>query len=52
MFSFISKITGVFNEEWELKCEPPCITHLPTLKLTGQAFIDDLQTDQRQEFQK
>ncbi|CAK77947.1 unnamed protein product (macronuclear) [Paramecium tetraurelia] len=52
VFSFLSKQAGVFNEEWELKCEPPCLTQLPNLKLTGIAFIDDELTNGRKEFQK
>ncbi|CAD8058113.1 unnamed protein product [Paramecium primaurelia] len=52
VFSFLSKQAGVFNEEWELKCEPPCLTQLPNLKLTGISFIDDELTNGRKEFQK
>jgi hypothetical protein len=37
----LSKITGVFNEEWQLKCEPPAIEPLPNLKLTGVAYVQD-----------
>lgn len=39
VFSFISKVTGVFNEEWNLKCEPPTRDSLPNLKLSGQSYL-------------
>lgn len=51
VFSFLSKITGIFNEEWQLKCEPPCLQPLPNLKLTGIANIDDELTNMRKKFE-
>lgn len=51
VFSFLSKTTGVFNEEWQLKCEPPCMQPLPNLKLTGVACVEDELTDARRDFQ-
>jgi len=28
-------VTGIFYEEWALKCEPSLIDQLPTIKFTG-----------------
>lgn len=50
VFSFLSKVTGIFNEEWELKCEPPCTNDIPTLKLTGSAYLSDQLTEHRKTF--
>jgi hypothetical protein len=50
IFAFISKITGIFNEEWLLKCEPPTIQHLPNLKLSGNAISEDNLKDWRHTF--
>lgn len=51
VFSFLSKLTGVFNEEWQLKCEPPCLQSVPTLKLSGTAYIDDDYNQKRKDFE-
>ena len=40
-FSFKSNVTGIFYEEWILKCEPSLIDPLPTIKFTGQAIETD-----------
>ena len=40
-FSFKSSITGVFNEEWALECEPALVSNLPNLQLSGNAYEDD-----------
>ena len=34
-FSFKSNVTGIFYEEWTLKCEPPLIDPLAIIKFTG-----------------
>lgn len=52
MFAFISQVTGIFSEEWELKCEPPTIpsVSVPRLKLTGNAIDVDELKEWRSEF--
>jgi hypothetical protein len=40
-FTFRSRTTGIFEEEWVLECEPPLITPLPPVKLAGHAIQDD-----------
>jgi hypothetical protein len=43
VFAFMSKVTGIFYEEWELHCEPPSTKPIPRLKLTGNAIdVDEL----------
>lgn len=41
-FSFLSKVTGIFDEEWILNCEPHLIEPLPKIKFSGQAIVEDL----------
>ena len=40
-FTFKSRITGIFDEEWVLECEPSLLHALPTIKLSGHAIQED-----------
>ena len=40
-FSFKSRSTGIFDEEWVLECEPPLLAPLPIITLSGHAIEDD-----------
>ena len=43
IFAFLSSMTGIFYEEWYLKCEPPTQNPLEKLKLSGHAIkVDNL----------
>ncbi|EGR28464.1 mycbp associated protein, putative, partial [Ichthyophthirius multifiliis] len=43
IFSFMSKLTGTFYEEWEFKCEPPNQNQVKNLKLSGHSIdVDNL----------
>lgn len=41
VFGFLSKLPGIFIEEYEFKCQPAPTNPLPTLKLEGKAVIVD-----------
>lgn len=41
VFAFLSKITGIFNQEMMLECEPPTVIALPKLKLSGHSIDQD-----------
>jgi len=41
VFSFLSKLPGIFIEEYEFKCQPAPTAPLPTLKLEGKAVVED-----------
>jgi hypothetical protein len=40
-FTFKSRSTGIFEEEWILECEPSLLSPLPVIKLCGHALEDD-----------
>ncbi|KAL4481803.1 hypothetical protein ABPG74_007892 [Tetrahymena malaccensis] len=52
VFAFMSKVTGIFYEEWELQCEPPTMHPIQRLKLTGNAIDVDNLKDWRSDFEK
>ncbi len=41
VFGFLSKLPGIFIEEYEFKCQPAPTPLLPTLKLEGKAVVED-----------
>ena len=52
LFTFISKKTGIFTEEWDLHTDPLVVKPIPQLILTGRAFETDKMIPQRFYFEK
>ena len=52
LFSFISKKTGIFTEEWDLHTDPLVVKPIPQLVLTGRSFQTDKMIAQRYFFEK
>jgi 3-phosphoglycerate kinase len=52
VFTFISKKTGIFTEEWDLHTDPLVVKPIPQLILTGRSFETDKMIAQRYFFTK
>jgi hypothetical protein len=50
VFSFLSKIPGIFIEEYEFRCQPESLIPVPMLKLEGKAVIVDEYEAQRKKY--
>lgn len=50
VFSFLSKIPGIFIEEYEFRCQPESLLPVPVLKLEGKAVIVDEFEQQRRKY--